>query len=76
MDVRSAHYHRGDRVRRAGAVGERRAARLGGRPHLHGVLRLRHLHLGLPAVALLQVSWLGEDAEELLLHGRRQSSLR
>uniref|UniRef100_A0A0A8ZF73 Uncharacterized protein n=1 Tax=Arundo donax TaxID=35708 RepID=A0A0A8ZF73_ARUDO len=55
MDVRRAHHHRGDRLRRARALVERRAARLGRRPRWDGLLRLRHVHLGLPAVSLLQV---------------------
>ena len=55
MDVLRAHHHRRDRLRRARALVERGAAGMGRRHRRHGLLRLRHLHLGLPAVPLLQI---------------------
>jgi hypothetical protein len=76
MDVLRAHHHRRDRVRRARALVERRAAGVGRRPRRHGLLRLRHLLLGLPAVPLLQIPRPGEKAEELHLHGCRQDAPR
>uniref|UniRef100_A0A453D5U0 Amino acid transporter transmembrane domain-containing protein n=1 Tax=Aegilops tauschii subsp. strangulata TaxID=200361 RepID=A0A453D5U0_AEGTS len=89
VDVRGAHHHRRHRGRRAGALLERRAARLGGRPRRHGLLRCRHLRLRRPALPLLPVPrprrprWLGlavvrggQDAAELHLHGRRPGAPR
>jgi hypothetical protein len=76
VDVRRPHHHGRDRVRRAGALVERGAARLGRRPRCDALLRLRHLRLGVPAVPLLQVPRVGEEAEELHLHGCRQDAPR
>jgi hypothetical protein len=74
MDVRRPHHHGRDRLRRAGALVERGAARLGRRPRRDALLRLRHLRLGVPAVPLLHVPRVGEEAEELHLHGCRQDA--
>jgi hypothetical protein len=76
VDVRRPHHHGRDRVRRAGALVERGTARLGRRPRRDALLRLRHLRLGVPAVPLLQVPRVGEEAEELHLHGCRQDAPR
>ncbi|KAG0459424.1 hypothetical protein HPP92_022552 [Vanilla planifolia] len=76
MDMCSAHHHRSDRLRRAVPGMEHGSVGLDRRPFDHAFLRLRHRHLRLLAIGLLQVATSADRNQKPHLHGCRQGHLR